>query len=94
MQFQNIPPLDHQQEVQPVYMVSEPTSSGLWVRGAACLYSFTVFTARKSQHADLQGQCFFYIFSYFIRFGLEIISMPSLRHWCISVAGVIGQHYN
>ena len=42
--------------------------------------------ARKSQHTELQGQCFFYYFSYFIRFGLEVIAMTSMRHWCILVA--------
>ena len=42
--------------------------------------------ARKSQKAELQGQCFFYNFPYFIRFGLENIAKTSLRHCCISVA--------
>ena len=36
--------------------------------------------ARKSSHVDVQGRCFFYCFSYFIRFGLKDIVMTPLGH--------------
>ena len=43
LRFPNLPPGDCLPGVQPVYLVSEPTSRGLFVRAAACLYSLPTY---------------------------------------------------